>query len=261
VAAEFVAYIDEAGDEGFKFQPGEKGSSRWFVLSAAVVRKTNDLLVVKVAREVRQVLGKPDKYVLHFRELKHEQRIPFARLISAAPIRTVHVMVHKPSIKNPENFQREAHKLYRYLTRLLLERVSWLCRDNSRDGDGSVDLVFSNRAAMSYDELKEYMGVLLRQAANGGDVNIDWGVVSSNRLRAVNHDQLAGLQIADAVATSAFYAVNKSQYGEVEERYLRLIRNSLYRNNGRLDGYGIKVWCDDDGAEKNRLAAIASLRN
>jgi hypothetical protein len=33
----FVAYIDESGDEGFKFLPNEQGSSRWFVLSALLL--------------------------------------------------------------------------------------------------------------------------------------------------------------------------------------------------------------------------------
>lgn len=47
MTASFVAYVDESGDEGFKFLPNEKGSSRWFVLSAMVIRKENDLQVVE----------------------------------------------------------------------------------------------------------------------------------------------------------------------------------------------------------------------
>ena len=45
MTASFVAYVDESGDEGFKFLPNEQGSSRWFVLSALVVRKENDMQV------------------------------------------------------------------------------------------------------------------------------------------------------------------------------------------------------------------------
>jgi len=36
----------------------------------------------------------------------------------------------------------------------------------------------------------------------------------------VNHEKLAGLQIADAVASGVYCAVNLSQYGEAEPRYL-----------------------------------------
>jgi hypothetical protein len=216
--------------------------------------------MVQVAREVRALLGKPEKSTLHFRELKHEQRLPFVRVVSGAPIRTVHVMAHKPSIQNPENYQQERHKLYRYLTRLLLERVSWLCRDNAQDGRCEADLIFSNRSAMSYDDLREYLDILLRMAALEGDVNIHWDAIDRNRVRAINHDQLAGLQIVDAVATSAFYAANKSQYGEVEGRYFEILKNTLYRNKGRVEGYGLKIWCSD-ADERKRLANLASLRS
>ena len=54
----FVVYIDESGDEGFVFNGDGSGSSRWFVLSAAVIRKVNDLQMVSCLKEVRNVLGK-----------------------------------------------------------------------------------------------------------------------------------------------------------------------------------------------------------
>ena len=57
MTASFVAYVDESGDEGFKFLPNEKGSSRWFVLSAMVIRKENDLQVVQLARQAREVVA------------------------------------------------------------------------------------------------------------------------------------------------------------------------------------------------------------
>ena len=55
--ASFTVYIDESGDEGFIFLPGERGSSRWLVLSAVVLRKRNDLAAVGVMRSVRTLLG------------------------------------------------------------------------------------------------------------------------------------------------------------------------------------------------------------
>lgn len=259
MTTDFVVYIDEAGDEGFKFLPSEKGSSRWFVLSATVVRKENDLLMVQLAKDARTLLNKKDKAVLHFRELKHEQRVPLVKLIAEAPIRTVNIMVHKPSLRNPENYQQEAHMLYRYCTRLLLERVSWLCRDHAKGKTCVADLVFSNRSAMSYDDLRSYLGLLLTQSANSPDIKIHWPAISCANVRAVNHDKLAGLQIADAVASSMYYAANRSLYGEVEDRYFRILNRVLYRNGSRADGYGLKLWCSDE-PEKQRLAEIASLK-
>jgi Protein of unknown function (DUF3800) len=51
MTASFAAYIDESGDEGFVYMPGEKGSSRWLVLSAIVFRKNKDLEAVRVIRD------------------------------------------------------------------------------------------------------------------------------------------------------------------------------------------------------------------
>jgi len=149
--------------------------------------------------------------------------------LSAAPMCTVSVLIHKPSITEPEKFQNEAFRLYRYATRLLVERVSWLCRDTRKDneGDGSCELIFSNRSAMSYDVLRNYL-VHLKDKP-GTDARIDWNAIRPQQVRAVNHDQLAGLQMADAVASSLFFAVNLTQYSEVEDRYFRMLRRTSKR--------------------------------
>ena len=238
----FVAYIDEAGDEGFVFKPDGSGSTRWFVLSALVVRKENDRQLVQLVREIRQLLNKSADFVLHARKLKHEQRIPIARRIGASRVRTVSVLIHKPSIAKPDNF-RKPYALYRYASRLLLERVSWLCREHHTpgQGNGQVDLVFSNRSAMSYDDLRSYLQKLKGNAA----VEIDWNVIDPARIRAVNHDQLAGLQLVDEVATGTLHAVRLSSYGETEPRYLECMAPSLYRHKTKVLGYGLKLWCED----------------
>ena len=260
MTSSFTAYIDESGDEGFVFLPGEKGSSRWLVLSAVVFRKAKDLEAVRVMREVRTLLGKDPKKALHFREMKHEHRVPYVRALATAPIRTVSVLIHKPSITEPEKFQSEAFRLYRYATRLLVERVSWLCRDTRKDneGDGSCELIFSNRSAMSYEDLRNYL--LHLKDKPGTDIRIDWNAIKPEQVRAVNHDQLAGLQMADAVASSLFFAVNLTQYGEVEDRYFKMLRPTIYRHpkSGEL-GYGLKFWPGSLEALAENMAHLASF--
>lgn len=258
MAVSFTVYVDESGDEGFVFLPEEKGSSRWLVLSAAVFRKDNDLDAVRLMREVRTRLGKEVKKALHFRELKHEQRVPYVRAISEASLRTVSVLIHKPSIKEPERFQTEKYRLYRYATRLLLERVSWLCRDHRRpgEGDGTAEVIFSNRSAMSYDDLRNYL-TYLRDTSELKDIRIDWSVVKPEQVSAVNHDQLAGLQIADAVASGLFFAVNLNQYGEVENRYFNLLAPTCYRRQKAVVGYGLKFWPEDVESLSKELPHLA----
>ena len=131
----FKVYVDESGDEGFVFHADGTGSSRWLVLSAVVVRAKNDLAMVKLVSDTRNLLGRKPNQHLHFSDLKHEQRVPYVRQIAASSIRTVSVIIHKPGIHDPEKFQSEKFLLYHYATRFLLERVSWLCRDHRVTGE------------------------------------------------------------------------------------------------------------------------------
>ncbi|MCK4298510.1 MAG: DUF3800 domain-containing protein [Planctomycetes bacterium] len=240
MSATFVVYIDESGDEGFAF---EAGSTDWFVLSAIVTRKAKDLQTVKLVDEVRALLDKPRKKPLHFRDLKHEQRLPYVAAIANAPLRTVSVLVHKPSLREVEKFQ-ERYRLYFYAVRYLLERVSWYCRDHktARDaGDGSAEIVFSNRSGMSYDEMKRYLDLLERRTGFF-DVRIEWSVIKTHQITAYSAGRRMGLQIADAVAGSFFYAVETSRHGFTEDRYVRMLKPVVYQRRGQYEGYGLKFW-------------------
>jgi hypothetical protein len=132
--------------------------------------------------------------------------------------------------------------LYRYLTRLLVERISWLCRDARKpnEGNGLVDLIFSDRASMSYDDIRAYFDLLRQQSQAGGDVNIHWSAINTSSLQAVAHSKLAGLQVADAVATSYFYGIKLSRYGIVDPSYVRMLKRHAYRHDANCFGYGVK---------------------
>lgn len=262
MSASFIAYVDESGDEGFVFNADGSGSSRWFVLSAAVIRQTNDLHMVQCLKEVRAVLKKEPKTPLHFVDLKHEQRVPYIRRVGELSIRTVNVLVYKPLIAEPEKFQNTSYLLYRYATRLLLERVSWLCRDQRRngEGDGFAKIIFSNRSNMSYDDIRDYLRLLLKQAeANPMQVQLDPTVIAPDRIRSVEHSKLAGLQVADAVASGFHFAVKVNRYGETEAGYLPHLKKTLYRHKGEAMGYGLKVWPEDFATVKTKAPEALNL--
>lgn len=92
--------------------------------------------MVSCLNAVRELLQKPPKTPLHFVDLKHEQRGPCVPRMGELPMRTASVLVYRPLINEPEQFHKSKYQLYRYATRMLLERVSWLCRDQRRVGDG-----------------------------------------------------------------------------------------------------------------------------
>lgn len=240
----FHVYIDEAGDEGFKFNQTGKGSSQWFVLSAVVIRKQHDLATVRLVDEIRQRLNKARRSPLHFRNLKHEHRLPLIDQIGKAKLRIVSVLIHKPSILEPEKFVSTPYLLYRYATRYLLERVSWLCRDRRRDPSHTARILFSNRSRMSYGDIRDYLQKL-RDRTNDFDVTIDWSTIEPKKIEARTHDSLMGLQIADAVASSFFAACELSPQGFNEPRYAKMLSPVLYRHERQAMGYGLKFWPRD----------------
>jgi len=255
----FVAYIDESGDEGFVFQPDRRGSSRWFVLAAVVTRRSLDLDTVKLVDTLRTTLAW-ERRPLHFRKLKHEHRIPYVDLIAKARVRVLAVAVHKESIQEPETFQRRS-VLYHYAARLLLERVCWCCRDHRRaaEGDGTAEIVFSNRASTSYGDLREYFALLNRKSEVGG-AEIDWSVIDPAAVRSANHESMMGLQIADACASSFYYALQPTPHGFNEPRYAVMLRPVVYAHKGRRLGYGLKVWPREADAFVHHAPELAWLR-
>jgi hypothetical protein len=259
----FVAYVDESGDEGFVFKDGGLGSSRWFILSAAVIRQINDLQMVSCLKQVRTTLKREPKAPLHFVELKHEQRIPYIRRKGELPIRTVNILIYKPLISEPEKFQNTKYLLYRYASRLLLERVSWLCRDSRRtgEGDGTCEVIFSNRSNMSYEEIKDYIRHLQKQGEDDPQkVQIDFSVIQPDRIQSVEHSKLAGLQIADAVASGFNFAVKVNRYGETETAYVMHLKKTIFRYKKEVAlGYGLKVWPEDFTAIKSKAPEAKNL--
>ena len=208
------------------------------------------------------MLQKAPKTPLHFVDLKHEQRVPYIRRVGELPLRTVSVLIHKPLIREPEKFQNTKYLLYRYATRLLLERVSWLCREQRRtgEGDGFCEVIFSNRSNMSYDEIRDYLRLLLQQSeANPQEVQIDRTVIVPGRIRAVEHSKLAGLQVADAVASGLHFALKVNRYGETETGYLPHLKKTLYRHKGEAMGYGLKVWPEDFATVKSKAPEATNL--
>ena len=144
----------------------------------------------------------------------------------------------------------------------MLERVSWLCREQRRegDGDGSCEVIFSNRSNMSYDEIRDYLRLLLKQAKDDPQkVQIDGTVIAPERIRSVEHSKLAGLQVADAVASGFHFAVKVNRYGETEAGYLPHLKKTIYRHKGVAIGYGVKVWPEDFATVKSKAPEALHL--
>lgn len=244
MSCSFVAYIDESGDEGFKFRTGgKKGSSDWFVLSAYITRQVYDLETVKVLDQVRAELGIKPKSHVHWIGLKHQQRVRYVQLIAQKRARFISVCVHKPSLLEPEKFQ-ERFRLYFYAVRYLMERLTWLARDfhsAQHGGDGKAKIIFSHRRQLSYTDLRDYLRRLETMKADGLEIRIEFDCIDIDRIEAHSPGKIMGLQLADAVAGATFNALEKDAFGNTESRYISILLPLIHRHEGKVFGYGLKV--------------------
>lgn len=152
----FVVYIDESGDEGFVFNGDGSGSSRWFVLSAAVIRKANDLQMVSCLKATREVLGKQPKAPLHFVDLKHELRVPYIRRVGDLPIRTVSILIYKCLLLSQKSSRTPNICFTATPLVCCWSGFHGFCRDQRQadEGDGFAEIIFSNLSNMSYNDIR-----------------------------------------------------------------------------------------------------------
>jgi hypothetical protein len=90
---------------------------------------------------------------------------------------------------------------------------------------------------MSHEELRQYMQLL-----QGRETSIDWSAIRCDQINAFTGGRRMGLQIADAIASGFFKAVEPSQYGHTEDRYARMLRPIVYHRQRCYQGYGLKFW-------------------
>lgn len=245
MAHSFIAYIDESGDDGlpgnYRTAGHQGGSSNWLTISASLWRLSRDLESVKWRDEIRQQL--PDQQrrkPLHCLRLNHQQRVMACQVLATKPIRSICVMANKPVI--PPNIYTQKNQLYFYMSRYLIERISWFCRDMRRDvpeGDGQVKIVFSRRGGLSYDGFRAYLNRLKNGEQDG--IEIHWNVINIEGIEAKDHSARAGLQIADLAAYCMTAGLEPDAYGNCERRYAEILRPLIYKRGGKFLGYGVKI--------------------
>ena len=125
----------------------------------------------------------------------------------------------------PPGIYTQPNQLYFYMTRYLIERISWICRDYAGDhgGDRRAKIIFSRRGGMSYPDFRSYLERLQQQ-----DTNIHWACIDVDGIEARDHSKHAGLQLADSVASAFAAGVEFDAYGNSEYRYAEAFRRATY---------------------------------
>jgi hypothetical protein len=242
---EYVAYIDEAGDEGFgKLAAGPLGGqSRWLVLGACIVSRENDLKLPLLRDGILSHFPKRKTRDLHFRDLNHAQKIVACQDIAAFRLGVCVTLSHKVTIPGTrfEPIFKKKQYLYNYMVRWLLERLTAVCARAARPSVCTLKLVFSRRSGTNYQVMKDYL-VLMR---DGLEVirpvrSINWDVLDVENIAVENHSKWAGLQIADCTTSAYFMALEPNVYGNSEPSYANILKSKLLKDpQGRVLNCGV----------------------
>jgi hypothetical protein len=253
----FTVFVDESGCEGFTFRDHpQRGSSDWFVVSAVITMSANQAEIRGLADRIRENLKMEKQALLHWTDLSHERRVCAYSDMARANIRLISILINKREIKDVDTFTQARGRLYYYAVRLLLERVSWLCRDTAKKrllSNPRAKVIFEHRKRLKHEDMVEYVR-LLKQigpqdrwiAARQEDVRIDWNIIDPTRMETAQKRQYAGLQIADLVASGNRAAVEPGTYGMTEHRYAKMLVEKTYfiekQGKKNFESYGLKFF-------------------
>jgi hypothetical protein len=195
------------------------------------------------------------KEKLHFKELSHEKRVRAFSDMAASPIRVSSVIINKRRILRQDIFTAGRFRLYYYAARLLIERISWYCRDTAQQtglASPLARIIFEHRRRLSYDDLRDYLDVLRGLAQEDAwlqvllnDIRIHWPAISRDKVEAAQKNQYSGLQLADLAASGLKCALEETRYGFTEHRYGKLLAPITYRRNGNYTSYGLKFFPEE----------------
>ncbi len=248
MTSEFIAYIDEAGDEGFgklKSAARSHGQSSWLILGAMLVPADQDFLVPSWKRTILARFPKRKSLDLHWRNLKHDQRVVVSQEIAALPISAALTLSHKvtiPGSRSEATFKRPGY-LYNTLIRWLLERLIDWCEQQDPAGRATLRVVFSKRRGTDYAAMRSY----LDHVSRGLDVykspqNTNWSVLDIKGIEIENHSKRAGLQLSDCITSAFFTALEPNWYGNIETSYAERLIGTLIRDSqGQVRNAGLAV--------------------
>lgn len=225
----FNVYIDEAGDEGFKFDKRlGHGSSSFFVLSAIIVQKENDLELARLVNELKVMLKFQKKDMLsplHFCKMSHDKRKAcINKLVDFKNFTIISVIFNKESLKEPLKMKSI---LYNYACKILLKQVTMFLKQHN----AKANFTFEHRRNTHYDELQVHIKKI---------IDTNKYVLS---IKPLPKAQSKCLQLADIVASSTYQAFEPNQYdGDVESSYLEKLQNNLFVCNEKCIGYGLKLF-------------------
>jgi hypothetical protein len=164
----YIAYVDEAGDDGIKKirTETEDGGSEWLVISALVIHAENEPQLFPWLKGIiaKQKRGHQIQH-LHFRKLDHAGKVSACTYLSDKLIYLFSRISNKKNIENYENNAAEkmninkTSRFYAWMSRLLLEQISNFVAQRTFIDYGIVTRLrveFSDRGGLEIKQFRNF---------------------------------------------------------------------------------------------------------
>jgi hypothetical protein len=257
VPYDYVAFIDEAGDPGLRrVKPLDvNGSSEWLILSAIVIGAPNEINVAPWRNDILRAI-KSQRKDLHFTDLREWNKRIACVEIAKLPLRCFVVCSNKKNMRGYTNPFAEKYPapnwFYAWLSRLLLERVTYFVRQKSlvqHREIRKVRLEFSSRGGLDRFGLTSYFNWLKLQSGEGKNYlplgNLVWDTIDENLVHIFSHKERAGLQLADTVASAFFKACDCVDTGGCDPAFAKLLAPRMCGDpdgcKDTISGYSVKL--------------------
>ena len=269
---QFIAYIDEAGDEGLGKlkQVAHSGQSNWLAIGGILVAPDHDKSLPLWRDEVMALFPAKNRRDLHFRDLNHHQRVAAVEYLAGKTFGICCVCSNKITLCDDGKYFKlftQKGYLYNYLTRYLLERLTSAVREVAdRTGQKcELRIVFSRRGGTDYQSMREYL-ILMRDGRERVQPvrSIDWSVFSPDDIKVENHSRWAGLQLADVVTSATAAGLEPNGYGHYEPRYANTLAKRYLTKNKRVLNTGLVLVppigkCPLDNSQKGFVLGLNEL--
>jgi len=252
---DYIAYIDEAGDPGLnKVRPvDENGASEWLVLSAVVIQAKREQNVVPWVDAIRDGIGVKQRRFLHYRDLSETRKRTVARCMTELPIRAFAVCSNKKNMRSYRNPKPERvpsqQWFYNWCVRLLLERVTGFCSEHSLKEYKElrrIKIEFSRRGGHRYSQTRAYHYYLGFQQS-GGKIYLKkrepvTKMLHTDLMEDHPHQTRAGLQLADAVASAFYQAIDCLGPSQWIPEPAKLLEPIMAKEGGRALNFGVALF-------------------
>ncbi len=250
---EYILYIDEAGDDGLaRIKPIDpNGASEWLCIGGFLTRSNYEAKAVDWVKDLRSQIDATQGPALHYRKLSPTKKDAACRYLSGLPVKAFVVCSHKLNMRGHQNSRAAIRNgkqwFYNYCVRLLMERATEMCLKDSLKHfrqPRPLRVVFSQRGGHSYGQTKAYWEILKRQAAGGTTLlnkrEVRHQVLRFNLVDYVPHEQNAGLQLADIVASAFFQSVETSGR-RFEVRHAKLLEPIMAKERNVVADFGLAL--------------------